>query len=129
MAQNTRYTPDKQNGAEPAPQPFQQLTASGAITISHGTVFLNKATAIAATLDDPPAGMPGARLTIIAQQDAAHTVTLVAGSAGFNSAGSASQLLTLALAGDGVELRAIDGVWYVLNYRDIATSTTFGATA
>jgi hypothetical protein len=131
MAISDNYVPNDPDGAPSAlPQRGVQLTANGAIAIAHGVVFLNKATALAATLDDPPVGMPFCKLTIIGQQDAAHTVTLAASSVGFNSAGSSSQLLTLSgLTGDGVELYGIDGVWYVLNWQDIPVSTTFGATA
>lgn len=58
----------------------QELTASGAITINSGLVFLNHATvAIAATLDAPTAGDELFIINTSASGTAGHTVTTAAG--------------------------------------------------
>ena len=60
-----------------APHPTQELTESGAITITNGVVFLNHATVvIEATLAAPVAGADLWIIDSSASGTAAHTVTL-----------------------------------------------------
>ena len=68
------------DGANYGNNPVQALTATGAITINNGVVFLNHATVvIAATLDAPVAGDELLIVDGSASGTAAHTVTLPAG--------------------------------------------------
>lgn len=94
--------------------PIEELTVNGAITIKMGTVFLNKAGVLAATLASPTSGADDNKeLTIIAMQAQANTVTLTAG---FNGGGTASDVATFGGAiGDSMTIVAYKGVWYVKN--------------
>lgn len=68
------------DGRTDAGRTVQELTASGAITINSGVVFLNHATVvIAATLDAPTAGDDLWIIDSSASGTAAHTVTLPSG--------------------------------------------------
>lgn len=68
------------DGRTDAGRRVQELTASGAITINSGVVFLNHASVIiAATLDAPTAGDDLWIIDSSASGTAAHTVTLPSG--------------------------------------------------
>lgn len=99
------------------PPPVLELTDDGAITIAAGVVNLNKGGVIAATIDDPPLSMNGARLVISSETAQAHTVT---NTTGFNGGGTASDVATFGGAiGDAFEVMAWDGVWFVLWLQDV----------
>lgn len=94
----------------------QVASADGAITIQDGIVHITKGTAAALTLADPadPADN-GKVLRINASTAAAHTVDNSAGS-GFNGGGASSDVGTFGGAiGDGFEVYAYAGVWWVTN--------------
>jgi hypothetical protein len=121
MAIDDRFTPNNfSDGGAPAyAERWQELTDDGAVTIAHGTVYLNKAGAIAATIDDPPTNMNGARLLVISETAQAHTLSNAAGS-GFNGGGAASDVGTYGGAiADLIELTAKDGVWFVTNNTNV----------
>lgn len=120
MTITQRFTPQNfQQGADApvSPQPYQELTDDGAITIAHGTVFLNKAGVVAATITLPPADMDGAVLSIVAMTAQAHTVTC---SDGFNAGSTSTDVATFGGAiGDSMTIAAKGGEWYVLNTRNV----------
>lgn len=58
------------------PEPAELVAADGAITLGRRTIFLTKATALAATLAAPTnPGMNFQRMEIISQTAAAHVIT------------------------------------------------------
>lgn len=120
MAISDRFSPHLPDGvasALPVRTPVE-LTADGAITIAHGTVFLNKAGVLAATLDTPPTDMDGCTLKVIAATANAHTITQT--TPGFNGGGTASDVATFGGAkGDSIELVGYGGVWYVSSVRNV----------
>lgn len=89
-------------------------SGDGAIASTQGTVFITKATAAALTLAAPVAGLPaaggndGQTLTIISTTAAAHVVTLPANKLNGNKTTSTFG----AAAGNSIQLRAQNGVWY-----------------
>lgn len=89
------------------------ITANGAITVKEGTIFLNKAGVLAATLAAPTATTDdGKVLTIVALTGNAHTVTQT--TPGFNNGSTASDVATFGGAvGDSFTVRAYQGIWYV----------------
>ncbi len=99
----------------------QELTASGAITITMGTVLLNHAsTPVAATLAAPS---PGSDLLIVdnsASGTAAHTVTLPTGVT-FDGTNS---IATLNAPNEALHIRAISATrWFILeNIGSVALS-------
>jgi hypothetical protein len=95
-------------------------SADGAIAAKTGTVVITKGSAAALTLADPTAGTDdGCRLFIVSATAFAHTVSNAAGS-GFNAGGAASDVGTFGGArGDGFEVEAYNGVWYVRNLRNV----------
>jgi hypothetical protein len=95
---------------------FQKLTAAGAIALQAGTVFLKAGSAAAMTLATPVSGSPGSggndgmRLSIVAGDAFAYTVTLTA-----NKVDGADDTLTWAAAvGNNIELVAAGGIWYIV---------------
>lgn len=91
--------------------PIQVLTDSGAITIKHGLVLLNKSSAIAATLADPTATTDdGKVLTVLSLTAQAHTVDIAGG---LNGAGASGNLGTFAATiGSSFQVVAYQGKWY-----------------
>lgn len=91
----------------------QAMTADGAITIKNGVVTLNKAGVLAATLANPTATTDDyKRLTIIALQAQANTVTVTGG---FGNGGATKDVATFSGAvGDNLNLMAYQGYWYVI---------------
>jgi len=124
MAISDNFSPNKTDGDQSAlPKRFVELTDDGAISIADGTVFLNKGSAIAATLDTPPTDMDGARLTIHNFDGSAHTVTQ--STPGFNSAGTASVVATFSTdVGGQLDLVAKSGVWYTVNVESVTENVT-----
>lgn len=123
MAISDNFVPNESGGNHSAlPRRYQTLVGDGAITIADGRVFLDKASAIAATLDSPPDNMDGAQLRITGIQAAAHTITQ--SSPGFNSVGSDSVATLVAAAGSTLELVAKDGVWYTINAESLSENIT-----
>lgn len=82
------------------------LTASGAIPVVSGTYALDGAAAIAMTLAQPTAAQDGTTLFITAATAHAHTVTTAA-----NGINGAKHVVTYAAVGDGIVLKAVNGVW------------------
>jgi len=115
MAIADAFVPDERAGAvNPLPRRFVVMTADGAIPIADGIVFLNKAGALAATIDSPPTSMNGAVLRIVSLTDQAHTVTYA--TVGFNGDTTSGDVATFAnAAGNAMELVAYGGVWYAVN--------------
>lgn len=108
MSEATTLIPNDSSIRVSHPEPVQELTDDGAITIPSGVVFLNKAGVVAATLAAPKA--PGLRLTIFAVTAQAHTVT-VAG--GLRGAGAGADVGTFGGAiADGIELISDANYWY-----------------
>jgi hypothetical protein len=91
----------------------QAMTVDGAITIKNGTVTLNKAGVLAATLANPTAGADdGKRLHILALQAQANTVTVTGG---FGNGGGSKDIATFSGAiGDNLTVMAWGGFWYVV---------------
>lgn len=91
----------------------QELTASGAITVNNGTVYLNHASVvIAATLDAPTRGDELIIIDSSATGTAAHTVT-VSGGVTFNGTNT---IATFNLLGEALHLKAISATrWLILN--------------
>lgn len=112
MAISDAFTPDLQDGsANAAPVPTQVITGDGAITIASGTVILTKGSAAAITIDVPPLGMNGAKLTVVSDTAFAHVVTQ--GTVGFNKKGSSGTATFTTAIGNGMELIAYNGNWLV----------------
>lgn len=90
-------------------------TGAGVISIKSGTVFLTATGAATPTLAAPTAGTDdGCRLMIESTTAQAHTVTNT--SPGFNNGSTASDVATFGTAiGNGFEVVAYNGIWYVLN--------------
>lgn len=95
-------------------------SADGAIAIKEGTVFITKGSAAALTLAAPtPTTDDGKRLSIITTTAAAHTVTNT--TPGFNNGSTASDVATFTGAiGNGMVVRAYNGVWYTESLRNVA---------
>ena len=116
MSITQQFAPNNVN-ANPLPQPYLVASADGAISIAHGTVFITKATAAALTIANPPLGMNGAVLNVVATTAAAHTVT---NTSGFNGGSTASDVATFGGGiGDSMQLTAYNGVWLTLNLLDV----------
>lgn len=95
--------------------PSQIASASGAITITAGTVFITAGSAATLTLADPSVADNGAILWIICHTAAAHVVTN-AGGAGFNDADTSGDVATFGAAiGNNLVLIAYDGIWHIVN--------------
>lgn len=90
----------------------QTLTDTGAITVKNGICLLNKAGIIAATLANPTATTDDfKRLTIRSLTANAHTVTVTGG---FGNGSTGEDVATFSGAiGDGLELMAYQGYWYI----------------
>ena len=90
----------------------QTLTDTGAITVKNGICLLNKAGIIAATLANPTATTDDfKRLTIRSLTAQAHTVTVTGG---FGNGSTGEDVATFSGAiGDGLELMAYQGYWYI----------------
>ena len=95
------------------------LTANGAITPTEGTIILNKAGVLAATLAAPTATTDdGKVMRIVSITANAHTVTQT--TPGFNNGGSASDVATFGGAiGDNMVIVAYQGKWYVITLRNV----------
>ena len=93
--------------------PQYEATASGAITLKSGSLFITKSGSLAAlTLAAPTAGVDdGKRLRIYGVSAFAHTVTQT--TPGFDSGGTASDVATFATTGGCLSLEAYNGVWRV----------------
>lgn len=91
----------------------QTLTGDGAITNKNGTVVLNKAGVIAATLANPTATTDDyKKLVILSLTAQAHTVTVTGG---FGNGGSGKDVATFGgAAGDCLTVMAYQGYWYVI---------------
>lgn len=100
--------------------PKQVASASGAITIKDGTVWLTKAGVAAMTLADPTATVDdGKTLRIISTTANAHTVSNAAGS-GFNAGGASTDVGTFGGAkGDNLIVTAYQGVWLVVSKTNV----------
>lgn len=98
----------------PSQQPTQILTDSGAITIPSGTVFLNKAGVIAATLAAPTG--EGLELAIVSLTAQAHTVDMA--TSGVNG-GSADVGTFGGAIYDRTTLISIGGHWYQKNVTNV----------
>jgi len=111
--------------ALPAPV-VQTLTDSGAITIKHGIVRLNKAGAIAATLAMPTAGTDDyKRLLIVAITAQAHTVTCAEGFGNptADCVVEGEDVGTYAsVIGNSMNLLAYNGVWYITNLHGVTVA-------
>ncbi len=119
MAIADKFAPDTNvdGGADGFPQPYQVLSADGAITIAHGTVYITKAGVCAATLDTPPTNMNGATLKIISTTANAHTITHTPG---FGGGTTARDVGTFGGAiSDGMVISAYNGVWWVSSTRNV----------
>lgn len=101
----------------------QVLSADGAITIKNGTVVLDKAGAVAATLAAPTSGTDdGGQIEVISASAQAHTVTCPAGNGTINGA---SNIATFASnIGNGIVLIAYQGKWLVRSSVNITLSGT-----
>ncbi len=90
----------------------QVCSADGAITITHGTVFITKAGVAVLTLAAPTVtDNDGDTLCIVSETANAHTVTNT--SPGFNNLGAAGDVATFGAAvGNNIELKARNGIWY-----------------
>jgi hypothetical protein len=114
--QNVQYTALTNSwNAVPAPASAvaQALVASGAAALLGGVTTLGSSGAIAITLAQPVAGeQDGLEMTFIAVTEHAHTITTSAD--GIDGIGDT---LTFAAAhlGESVTLRAIGGVWFMVN--------------
>lgn len=99
--------------------PVAAYGADGALTLKSGVAILTKATAGAYTLAAPAATTDGGKiLYIVASTAQAHTVTQA--TPGFNGGGASSDVATFGgAAGDSLMVVAYNGVWYVLNARNV----------
>lgn len=97
----------------------QTMTADGAITIKNGIVKLNKAGVLAATLANPTdVTDDGKRLTILALQAQANTVTVTGG---FGNGGAGEDVATFSGAiGDNLNLIASGGFWYITGAHQVS---------
>jgi hypothetical protein len=98
---------------------FGTHSVNGAITQKEGIIFVTKAGVDAMTLAAPTAGTDdGKRLRIVSATAQAHTVTQT--TPGFNNGSTASDVATFGGAiGDNMEIAAYNGVWHVLNLRNV----------
>jgi hypothetical protein len=90
------------------------LAADGAITITNGLVWLEKAApaVVAATLADPAASDDFKVLTIVGGTAHAHTVTCASG---FSGAGAGKDVATFGGAvGDSMTVMAHNSLWHVV---------------
>jgi hypothetical protein len=86
-------------------------TASGAIAIKNGKVWLSAGSALAMTLALPTAGTDDFKeLEIVSDSAQAHTVTTPS-----NGINGNKHIATFAALGDSISLVALGGVWYRLN--------------
>ena len=86
--------------------------ASAAIAIQPGTVTLGSGGALAMTLATPATpGDEGKRIFVVAVTAHAHTIVTAANV--IKNANASGDTLTFAHVGDGVELEALGGLWYV----------------
>lgn len=86
-------------------------TASGAIAIKNGKVWLSAGSALAMTLALPTAGADDFKeLLIISDAAQAHTVTTPS-----NGINGNKHIATFAALGDSITLVALGGVWYRTN--------------
>lgn len=94
-----------------SPFQVQELTDGGAISIKNGTVFLNKGSAIAATLAAPTdVTDDGKRLLVVSKTAQAHTVTI---EGGLNGAGASADVGTFGTAvANRFEVVAHNGKWW-----------------
>ena len=99
----------------------QTMTADGAITINNGVVKLNKAGVLAATLANPvDVTDDGKRLTILALQAQANTVTVTGG---FGNGGAGEDVATFSGAvGDNINLIANGGYWYITGAHQVTVA-------
>ena len=99
----------------------QTLTDTGAITAKNGICLLNKAGVIAATLANPTAGTDDfKRLSIRSLTAQAHTVTVTGG---FGNGGSGEDVATFSgVIGDGIELMAYNGYWYITGAHQVTVA-------
>lgn len=117
MSMAYKFSPDNGVGVAHA-EPLQVLSANGAITIGQGTVILSGGSALAITIANPSLDVNGARLHILATGAGAHTVTYTAG---FNGSGTSGDVATwTGAAGNGMVIRAYNGVWYTESLRNVA---------
>ena len=120
MTIDAQFAPNKTDGDVSSwPVPFEEFTAIGAavITKASGMVNLIAAGAGLATIDDPPAGMEGAILTIVATTTQAHTLTYANG-----FGGGATTLGTYSTAGESLQLIASGGVWNIVANNGVVVS-------
>jgi hypothetical protein len=81
---------------------------AGAIPVASGAAGIGSGAALAMTLAAPTALQDGTDLFITAETAHAHTITTPA-----NGINGSKHIVTFAAQGDGVELEALGGVWYV----------------
>jgi hypothetical protein len=95
-------------------------SGDGAITVKSGVVFVTKAGVCAMTLANPTATVDdGNELVVISVTANAHTLSNFGG-AGFNGGGTGTDIGTFGGAkGDGIVLRAYQGVWYIVTKTNI----------
>ena len=97
-------------------QSAMTYTASGAIAVQQGTVFIN-GTTLAMTIVDPLTSQNGLTMLIIATNASAHTLTYTAG---FDGGTTARDVATFGGAvGDNIFIQAVNGVWWVISSRNI----------
>jgi len=96
--------------------PFSVASASGAVSVKSGTLYVTKAGVAALTIADPTATTDdGKTLTVISTTAQAHTLDNSAGS-GFNAGGAGSDIGTFGgAAGDNIVITAYQGKWYVVS--------------
>lgn len=102
-------------------QPVVEVTADGAIAVPlvDTKYVITKAGVAAMTIANPTAGIQdGITLTFISATASAHTLTRA--TTGFNDAGASGDVATWGGAkGDGLQLTAWDGKWYVNYLRNV----------
>lgn len=97
----------------------RKYIADGALDINATNVHIGGGSATALTLVDPPnsPGWNGHQITVTAVTAQAHTVT---NTTGFNNGGSSNDVATFGGAvGDTMVIEAAEGVWNVVNLRNV----------
>lgn len=116
MALTDNRAPKFSGAGAADPEPYQVVSADGAITLANGTVMITKGTACTITIDDPPADGVHV-LRIISTTAAAHTITYTAG---FGGGTTTRDVATFGGAiSDGMVLVGYGGVWYISSTRNV----------
>lgn len=102
--------------------PISVASASGAISVKEGSLYITKTGSAAALTLDPPTATTddGKRLTIFTTTAYAHTVTLPVSTAGFDSSGASADVATFsAILQGSMTIEAYLGVWRVVNLLNV----------